>query len=128
LIPPLGHDMRLVVAGGTVVGAVKRVAPPGEWRTNVALGAVREPVEPPPIACELAVAAASAVGGDLVGVDLLPLGPGRYVVLEINAAVDFSPEYSLDQDVFEGVVTALVRRVSTSPNSLPPPEPAAAAA
>jgi RimK family alpha-L-glutamate ligase len=128
LIPPLGHDLRLVVAGGTVVGAVKRVAPPGEWRTNVALGAVREPVVPPPIACELAVAAASAVGGDLVGVDLLPLGPGRYVVLEINAAVDFSPQYSLDQDVFEGVVTALVRRVSTSPNSLPPPEPAAAAA
>jgi RimK family alpha-L-glutamate ligase len=128
LIPPLGHDLRLVVAGGIVVGAVKRVAPPGEWRTNVALGAVREPVVPPPIACELAVAAASAVGGDLVGVDLLPLGPGRYVVLEINAAVDFSPEYSLDEDVFEGVVTALVRRVGTSPNSLPPPEPAAAAA
>jgi len=49
-------------------------------------------------------------------------------VLEINAAVDFSPEYSLDQDVFEGVVTALVRRVSASPNSLPPPESAAAAA
>ncbi len=61
-------------------------------------------------------------------VDLLPLGPGRYVVLEINAAVDFSPEYSLDQDVFEAVITALVRRVGTSPNSLPPPEPAAAAA
>jgi glutathione synthase/RimK-type ligase-like ATP-grasp enzyme len=82
---------------------------------------------PPPIACELAVAAASAVGGDLVGVDLLPLGPGRYVVLEINAAVDFSAEYSVEEDVFDGVVAALVRRYSTSPNSLPP-EPAAAAA
>ena len=83
---------------------------------------------PPPIACELAVAAASAVGGDLVGVELLPLGPGRYVVLEINAAVDFSAEYSVEEDVFDGVVAALVRRVSTSPNSRPPPEPAAAAA
>src|SRR5204862_147551 len=108
--PPLGHDLRLVVAGGTVVGSVKRVAAPGEWRTNVALGASREPVVPAPIARELAVAAASAVGGDLVGVDLLPLGPGRYVVLEINAAVDFSPEYSLDDDVFDEVVAALVRR------------------
>jgi len=50
------------------------------------------------------------------------------VVLEINAAVDFSPDYSVEEDVFDGVVAALVRRVSTSPNSLPPPEPAAAAA
>jgi glutathione synthase/RimK-type ligase-like ATP-grasp enzyme len=87
-----------------------------------------EAVAPPPIACELAVAAAAAIGGDLVGVDLLPLGPGRYVVLEINAAVDFTSEYSVDRDVFEGVTTALERRVGSSPNSLPPPEPAAAAA
>ena len=128
LIPPLGHDLRLIVADGCVVGAIKRVARVGEWRTNVALGATREPVVPPPIACELAVAAATAIGGDLVGVDLLPLGPGRYVVLEINAAVDFTSEYSVDRDVFDRVADALVRRVATSPTSLPPPEPAAAAA
>jgi RimK family alpha-L-glutamate ligase len=128
LIPPLGHDLRLIVGGSSVVGAIKRVAPSGEWRTNVALGAIREPVVPPPIACELAVAAAAAIGGDLVGVDLLPLGPGRYVVLEINAAVDFTSEYSVGRDVFEGVATALVRRVGTGRDSLPPPEPAAAAA
>jgi glutathione synthase/RimK-type ligase-like ATP-grasp enzyme len=128
LIPPLGHDLRLVVAGGSVAGAVKRVAPPGEWRTNVALGAIREPVVPPPIACELAVAAAAAIGGDLVGVDLLPLGPRRYVVLEINAAVDFTSDYSVGEDVFDGVVSALVRRAGTSPTSLPLPESAAAAA
>jgi glutathione synthase/RimK-type ligase-like ATP-grasp enzyme len=128
LIPPLGHDLRLIVADGWVVGAVKRVAAPGEWRTNVALGAAREPVMPPPIACELAIAAASAIGADLVGVDLLPLGPGRYIILELNAAADFNPEYSFEQDVFEGVVTALARRATASAQPLPPPEPAAAAA
>ena len=76
-----------------MIGAVKRIARPGEWRTNVALGAVRVRVDPSPAACELAIAAAAAIGADLVGVDLLPTGPGRYVVLELNGAVDFAPVY-----------------------------------
>ncbi|MFN2627451.1 MAG: hypothetical protein ABR569_02290 [Gaiellaceae bacterium] len=37
LVPPLGHDLRLVVPGGRVVGA-RRTPRPHEWRTNVALG------------------------------------------------------------------------------------------
>lgn len=108
LVPPLGHDLRLVVAGGEFVGAISRYAAPGEWRTNVALGARRVPVAPPPAAVELARAAAAAVGGDLVGVDLLPLGPGRYTVLEVNGAVDFTPEYArTGRDVFADAVAAL---------------------
>lgn len=109
LVPPQGHDVRLVVAGGCVVGAIKRVAAPGEWRTNVALGAVREPVEPAPEAFELALRTAAAVEGDLVGVDLLPGADGGLVVIEVNGAVEFNDAYSLQgADVFSRTVEALL--------------------
>jgi [lysine-biosynthesis-protein LysW]--L-2-aminoadipate ligase len=109
LVPPQGHDVRLVVAGGCVVGAIRRVAAPGEWRTNVALGAVREPVEPEPELCDLAIRAAAAVEGDLVGVDLLPAGDGGWVVIEINGAVEFNEAYSLHgADVFRRTIDALL--------------------
>ncbi len=108
LVAPRGYDVRLVIAGGQVVGAVKRVAAAGEWRTNVALGARREPMQPSPDACEIAVAAAAAIDGALVGVDLLPADVGTWVVLEVNGAVDFNSAYSLDDDVFAATSAALL--------------------
>lgn len=107
LVAPRGYDLRLVVARGRVIGAVRRVAAPGEWRTNVALGARREPVVPPPDACEVALAAAAAIDGDLVGVDLLPADLGTWVVLEVNGAVDFTSAYSFADDVFAAASAAL---------------------
>jgi RimK family alpha-L-glutamate ligase len=107
LIPPRGYDIRIVVAGGRVAGAIRRVTAPGEWRTNVVLGGRREPVHPTREACAIAVAAAGATGGALVGVDLLPTGNGGWVVAEVNGAVDFTSAYSLDQDVFDVVRDAL---------------------
>ncbi len=107
LVPSVGRDVRVLVAGGHVVGAVQRVAAPGEWRTNVALGAAREPVTPTPEACRLAITAADAIGAHFVGVDLLPHDDG-YVVLEINGAVEFDKRYDLaGQDVYAEIARAL---------------------
>jgi RimK family alpha-L-glutamate ligase len=109
LVAPSGRDLRLVVAAGEVVGAVERVAPPGEWRTNVALGALRRPVEPPCDACAAARRAAGAVGTDLAGVDVLTRGDGTSVVLEVNGAVDFTSAYALaGSDPFAAAVDSLV--------------------
>lgn len=109
LVPVQGRDLRIVVAGGTVVGAISRIAPPGEWRTNVSLGAVRVPVQPVPEACALALDCAAAAGADLVGVDLLPDGDGGYVVLELNGAVDFTLDYALGADPFALAMWQLAR-------------------
>lgn len=107
LITPRGYDLRLVVAGGIAVGAVERVAAPGEWRTNITLGGSRRPCVPSATASALAEAAAAALGADLVGVDLLPIDDG-YVIVELNAAVEFDDTYSLPgADVYADTADAL---------------------
>jgi RimK family alpha-L-glutamate ligase len=106
LVPSLGWDLRLVVAGGRVVGSARRVAAAGEWRTNAARGAQVEPVSAPPLARRLALDAVRAIRADLCGVDLLPTRHG-FVVLELNGAVDFRPLYA-DGDVFTETILALL--------------------
>jgi RimK family alpha-L-glutamate ligase len=108
LVPPRGYDLRLVVAGGEVVGGSERVAAAGDWRTNVSLGGTLRPAHVPPAARVLARAAAAAVGADLVGVDLVPIDGERHVVLELNGAVDFDERYSLGGlDVYAEAARAL---------------------
>jgi RimK family alpha-L-glutamate ligase len=100
LVPSSGRDLRLLVAAGEVVGAAERIAAPGEWRTNISLGGSLQPAEPDAAACAAGIAAATAIGADIVGIDLLRDAAG-YVVLELNGAVEFNSEYSLPgRDVY----------------------------
>jgi RimK family alpha-L-glutamate ligase len=114
LVEPRGWDLRVIVAGGRIVGAARRIAPSGEWRTNAALGAEVVPAEAPPLARSLALAAARAGHGDLFGIDLLPTQNG-YVVLELNGAVDFRPPYLTQGDVFAEAVAALLGDAALQP-------------
>jgi RimK family alpha-L-glutamate ligase len=108
LLPPPGHDLRVLVAHGHVVGCAERLAAPGEWRTNVSLGGTDRPATADSNAVALATAAVAALGGDFFGVDLLPVD-GGYVVLEVNAAVEFDNTYLPPDgsDVYEALATAL---------------------
>ena len=107
LLPLAGVDLRLIVAGGKVVGAAERVARSGEWRTNISLGGRLRSADPSSAAAALGVAAAEAIGIDLVGVDLAPTDAG-YVVIELNGAVDFDDRYWLEgTDVYAETAEAL---------------------
>jgi RimK family alpha-L-glutamate ligase len=120
LLPSRGVDLRLVVAGGVVIGSGQRVAAPGEWRTNIALGGSRVPGRADPRERALALAAARAVGGDLVGVDLLPLPDGSRVVVELNGAVDFDHHYAAPgSDIYADAARALGLYRRREPGTLP---------
>ena len=108
LVPPVGHDLRVVVAGDRAIGCVRRVAAEGEWRTNVALGARRVEANAPLDAIRIALAAANEVAATLVGIDLLPTDDG-FTVLEVNGAVEFTRQYRPGGDVFQEAAQEIVR-------------------
>jgi [lysine-biosynthesis-protein LysW]--L-2-aminoadipate ligase len=87
LVGEPGRDIRVIVVGGEVLGATYRRA--DGWRANVARGARSAPCPLHADLTRLALAAAAAVGGDVVGVDLLESGTGELCVLEVNHAVEF---------------------------------------
>jgi RimK family alpha-L-glutamate ligase len=120
LVPPRGFDVRVVVAGGEVVGAIERRAAPGEWRTNIALGGTRAPYVADTEVVELAQAAAFASELDLVGVDLLPHN-GGWTVLELNGAADFTRDYAPEGDPFAAAIAALAR-IAAERRAVPPGE------
>jgi RimK family alpha-L-glutamate ligase len=84
------RDLRAYVVDGRVVGAMYRYADEEEWRTNVARGGSVEDATDalPDAVAGIATAAASAVGLDCAGVDLIEGEEGWYV-LEVNPTAGF---------------------------------------
>jgi hypothetical protein len=107
LVPPLGHDLRIVVSGGGSqarraprrAGGVahERCAGRGEAGHAAAAGGGRARPR-----------AVAAVGADLAGVDLLPLPDGGWTVLEVNGAVDFTLQYRRDRTSSRSAVEGLL--------------------
>ncbi|WP_243716194.1 lysine biosynthesis protein LysX [Actinomadura darangshiensis] len=102
-----GRDVRVIVAGDEVVGATYRYS--DGWRTNAARGARSAPCPPTPELTEPARAAARAVGGGVLGVDLVE-GPAGPLVLEVNHAVEFQGFQQAHGDAVD-VADAIVSHV-----------------
>ena len=83
-----GVDIRVLTVGGEVIAAMKRSAPPGEFRANIHQGASGEAVSLPDAYNHLAIAAAAALDLEIAGVDILETNDGP-VILEVNPSPGF---------------------------------------
>ncbi len=86
-IPKPGRDIRVLVVGDEVVYAVYRRA--DHWITNTARGAQTSLCPLTPAIADLSLAAARAVGGGILAVDLLEDADGRLLVSEVNHTPEF---------------------------------------
>jgi len=81
-LPHDGRDLRALVVGGCVPAAIERVG--SGWRANLARGARARAAHLSAEQERLCLDAASALGVDYAGVDLLRTADGRDYVLELN--------------------------------------------
>ena len=82
-----GRDIRSFVVGDETIAAIYRNSP--HWITNTARGAEASNCPITPQIDRLSRAAAEAVGGGVVAVDILEVPDGRLLVSEVNHTMEF---------------------------------------
>ncbi len=80
-----GSDTRAFVVDGRVVAAMRRQAPPGEFRSNLHRGGTAQKVELSAAETEMALLAAKTLGLGVAGVDMIRSARGP-LILEVNAS------------------------------------------
>lgn len=85
---PTDGDIRILVIGDKVIGAMKRLLIPGDFRANISQGAKAEKFKLTDETVELAKKAAKATETEFAGVDLIE-SEGKFYVIEVNRAPQF---------------------------------------
>ncbi|WP_276255157.1 lysine biosynthesis protein LysX [Halomontanus rarus] len=105
-----GRDIRVLAVDGEPIAAMARSS--DHWLTNAAKGAETEPFELDARAEELVQQASDAVGGGLLGVDLMEAGDD-YTIHEVNHTVEFKAlDGAVETDVAGTVVDWLERKAA----------------
>lgn len=85
--PP--RDIRAIVIGDTVAGAIYRNSSEGNWKTNTHLGGTAEVCKVTQELEDICIKAKDAVKGQIVGVDLMESKEHGLVVHEINNTTEY---------------------------------------
>lgn len=106
--PP--RDIRLIVAGDEVIASVYRIAPQGEWRTNVARGGTTTAFKLNKEIEDITLKAAKAVGGGILGVDAMETKDHGYTIHEVNNTVEFKgAQASTEHRIARKIVDYVIR-------------------
>lgn len=84
---PHMRDIRAFVIGDECIGAIYRTSP--HWITNTARGGQASVCPITPALADICVAAARAVGGGVVAIDVLESGEGELLINEVNYTMEF---------------------------------------
>ena len=110
-----GEDVRAFVVGRRVVASMKRKAAPGEFRSNLHMGGIGEPIKLNKAERLLAIKAARVMGLGVAGVDLLKSSDGMKV-LEVNSSPGLKGiEETSGKDIASVVIKYLEKQQEKSP-------------
>lgn len=112
-----GRDVRALVVGDQVVGAMRRTAKQGEFRSNLHQGGEGQPVTLDPVYARTAVSAAKIIGLEICGVDMLEGRDGPRV-MELNSSPGFEGlEKATHADIAGAMVAHAMSRSSSNRSS-----------
>lgn len=115
-----GTDIRVFVVDGKVVGAMKRTAKEGEFRSNLHRGGTAELIKLSKAERETALKSARELGLTVCGVDMLPSDRGP-LVLEVNSSPGLEGiEKATGKDVASTVIEFVEKQHSIKIQNLRP--------
>ncbi|HUH18078.1 30S ribosomal protein S6--L-glutamate ligase [Albibacterium sp.] len=113
-----GTDIRVLVVDGKVVGAMKRVAKEGEFRSNLHRGGTAELIKLSKAEKETALKACKELGLTVCGVDMLPSDRGP-LVLEVNSSPGLEGiEKATGKDIASKVIEFLEKQYASKMQNL----------
>ena len=109
--PP--RDIRAIAVGDQVVAAMYRTST-GGFKTNIALGAERIPCDITKELEDICMKASKAVGGGILGIDIMEDEKRGFVVHEVNNTVEFKglakvAKRNIPKEMIEYAVNSAIR-------------------
>ncbi len=105
-----GTDIRAFVIGNRVVAAMRRIAPEGEFRSNLHRGARVEKITLTDQENQIAIRAANILGLNIAGVDLMRSDRGP-LILEVNSSPGLQGiETCTNVDIASQIITFIERK------------------